>query len=70
VAQLASYSWGVRLAPTTLQASSAASNRGSRQHRYGELWLDRLKELGDVDEVQWLMGQASGEAAGGARENR
>ena len=54
--ELTSYSWDMRLALTTLQGTV---NRNQprlylAQDRYDELWLDWLRERGDVDAVQWL----------------
>ena len=54
--ELTSYRWDLRLALTTLQG---IVNRNQprlylTQDRYDELWLEWLKQRGDVDEVQWL----------------
>ena len=54
--ELTSYGWDLRLALTTLQG---IVNRNQprlylTQDRYDELWLEWLKQRGDVDEVQWL----------------
>lgn len=53
---LTSWSWDLRLALTTLQG---LANRGEPRlylvhDRYDELWLDWLRERGDIDRVEWL----------------
>lgn len=53
---LTSWSWDLRLALSCLQG---IANRAQPQlylihDRYDELWLDWLRERGDVDKVEWL----------------
>jgi hypothetical protein len=54
--ELTSFSWDMRLTLTSLQG---IVNRGQPrlflvQDRYDQLWLDWLKERGDIDEIRWL----------------
>lgn len=53
---LTSWSWDLRLALSCLQG---LANRAQPQlylihDRYDELWLDWLRERGDIDKIQWL----------------
>lgn len=54
--ELTSYSWDLRLALTTLQG--IVNRKQPRlfliQDRYDDLWLQWLRERGDIDEVVWL----------------
>lgn len=54
--ELTSYNWDLRLTLTCLQGLVNRSQpRLYLVHdRYDELWLDWLRERGDVDEVKWL----------------
>ena len=55
-ADLTSWSWDLRLALTCLQGlvNRAAPRLYLIHDRYDELWLDWLRERGDVDRVEWL----------------
>ena len=54
--ELTSHSWDLRLTLSCLQG--IVNRKQPRlyliQDRYDELWLDWLKERGDIDEVEWL----------------
>ena len=61
--ELTSHSWDMRLTLTCLQG--IVNRKQPRlyliQDRYDELWLDWLKQRGDVDEAEWLdVGQVFG----------
>ena len=61
--ELTSHSWDMRLTLTCLQG--IVNRKQPRlcliQDRYDELWLEWLKQRGDVDEAEWLdVGQVFG----------
>ena len=55
--ELTSHSWDMRLTLTCLQG--IVNRKQPRlyllQDRYDELWLEWLKERGDIDQVEWLV---------------
>ncbi len=54
--ELTSYNWDMRLTLTCLEGivNRSQPRLYLAQDRYDELWLDWLRERGDVDEVRWL----------------